>query len=388
MRPSPYLLLAAAAVIVQSIQLAGQSPSSDNGASSSRGGSLPVIACVSTVSAQRPSVVGRVADADRNEAVTGASVSLSWLEVRYDNGAGLRIIGRTQDVRTGANGHFEFCDLDPDLEASLSASIAKRSTAPVHVSLSDEPFATRVLFLPAAEDSMEARAAGGMVVRGTVIGDYDLGLGDARVEIRDFTESARTRDDGSFSLPTRLSGTQVMRVRRVGYEEAETPIDLTAGNVSPVVIRLEKTPPSLETIDVRERMSEVIERSGFARRARSGPGQYITAVDIALHRAPCAADYIAPVPGFTVRRTGRRCEASIGVQRGLTAASPQSGATRRASCVALVVDDEKVEDISALQPRDVVGMELYRMATDPVRNGERKCATILIWTVRYAGPPL
>lgn len=227
-----------------------------------------------------------------------------------------------------------------------------------------------------------------MVLRGTVIGEYDLGLEDARVEIRGFAESARTKDDGSFTLPTHLSGTHVMRVRRVGYEETETPIDLTTDNVAPVVIRLEKTPPSLETIGVRERMSEVIERSGFARRARYGPGQYLAAVDIALHRAPCVADYIGAVPGFTVRRTGSRCEASVGVRRRVSAATAEAGVTTRTGCVAVVVDDEKVEDISVLQPRDVVGVELYRMATDPVRNGERKCATILIWTVRYAGPPL
>jgi hypothetical protein len=201
-------------------------------------------------------------------------------------------------------------------------------------------------------------------------------------------ESARTRDDGSFILPTYLSGTQVLRVRRVGYEEVEIPIDLTADNVAPVVVRLRKTPPSLETIGVRERMSEAIERSGFGRRERLGPGQYITAVDIALHRSPCVADYIAAVPGFVVRRAGRRCEAFIGVQRRVGAATTQPAVTPRTSCVSVVVDDEKVEDISTLQPRDVVGIELYRMATDPGRNGDRKCATILIWTARYAGPPL
>jgi len=329
-----------------------------------------------------------VAEADRNESVTGASVTLSWLEVRYDDGAGLRIIGRRQDARTGADGGFAFCDVDPDLEASLSASLAKRATAPVRVSLADGSSASRMLFLPAREDSADGNRPSGLVLRGTVIGEYDLGLGDARVEIRDFTESARTRDDGSFILPTHLSGTQIMRVRRVGYEEVETPIDLTAENLTPVVIRLEKTPPSLETMGVRERMSEVIERSGFARRARSGPGQYISAVDIALHRAPCVAEYVAAVPGFTVRRSGRRCEGSVGVQRRVTATAPEGGVTPRTSCVAVVVDDQKVEDISSLQPRDVVGIELYRMATDPVRSGDRKCATILIWTVRYAGPPL
>jgi hypothetical protein len=89
-----------------------------------------------------------------------------------------------------------------------------------------------------------------------------------------------------------------------------------------------------------------------------------------------------------VRRTGRRCEGSIGVKRPVNPAITQPGTTPRTGCVALVVDDEKVEDISPLQPRDVVGIELYRMATDPVRNGDRMCATILIWTVRYAGPPL
>jgi hypothetical protein len=46
--------------------------------------------------------------------------------------------------------------------------------------------------------------------------------------------------------------------------------------------------------------------------------------------------------------------------------------------------DDGVEDISAIQPSDIVGIETY--TTGRVNVGSGKCAAVIIWTVRYQGP--
>jgi hypothetical protein len=318
-------------------------------------------------------VTGWVGRADRSW-LAGATVRLSWLEVRFDKGRGVRTVKRTLETRSGAEGIFAFCQLDEALEALLSATSDGRSTASVRVSLQDSARASRNLFVPSPE--------GDIVLRGRVVGESDRGIAGARVETGSPPDTARTGADGSFSLSTRHSGTQLLRARAVGYDEIETPVDITSVELLPVRVRLPKTPQQLTTMIVREQMSAIAEKTGFASRVRNGIGHYITPVQIARRRAPCVLDYIAWAPGFVVHREGGGCEGSIGLRnRGLTSLR----STSSANCVRVVVDDAPGEtEIAAIQPIDIVGIETYTMGRVTANGG--MCAAVIIWTVRYQGP--
>jgi hypothetical protein len=346
------------------IHLAGQAPAD-------------TISCGTSDSTTATGVVtGWIGRADRSW-LPDATVRLSWLEVQFDKGRGVRTVKRSLETRSGAEGVFVFCHLDETLEALLSATFEGRSTAAVRVSLHDSALATRNLFVPSPE--------GELVFRGRIVDESDRGIAGARVETESPRDSASSGDDGSFSLPTRHSGTQLLRSRAVGYDEIETPVDITSVDPLPVTIRLSRTPQQLTTMIVREQMSAIAEKTGFASRVRNGTGHYITAAQIALRRAPCVLDYIAWSPGFVIQREpGGGCGGSISRRsRGIVTLRTDSRSSGFGGCVSVVVDDG-VEDISAIQPSDIVGIETY--TTGRVNVGSGKCAAVIIWTVRYQGP--
>lgn len=185
---------------------------------------------------------------------------------------------------------------------------------------------------------------------------------------------------------TYRSGTQLLRLRAVGYDEKEVAVDLTSVDLLPATLTLDKTPQQLTTVLVREQMSAIAEKTGFASRVRNGTGHYITPTQIALRKAPCVLDYIAWAPGFVIRREpGGGCSGSISRRsRGVVTLRTDSRSTGFGECVSVVVDDGRYEDLTTLSPKDIVGIETYTMGRVNVGGG--MCAAVIIWTVRYQGP--
>lgn len=98
---------------------------------------IRTITCGKSASATaRGLVVGRVAGADRSS-LAGSTVTLSWLEVQFEKGKGVRTIRHAQEERSGAEGIFAFCDVDESLEGMLSATFDGQATAGVRVSLAE-----------------------------------------------------------------------------------------------------------------------------------------------------------------------------------------------------------------------------------------------------------
>ena len=362
-------------------------------------------------SAARGVLVGVVANAGDHRPVEGATVSLSWLEVSFRRGAGLTTDQRIQQTHSGPGGFYSFCNLDDSLEALVSADVGPRATTDVRVSLESQQIATRTLLLPDARTVASPRS----LLRGRVSTSGGQAVAGARVEMMGFADSARTRADGSFELALPPIGTQTLRVRSLGYDEYTAPIDVTPTDTTIVAVRLARSPPSLETVFIRAKISDVAERSGFQTRALVGPGHYVTAADITRRKAPCLLDNVEWVTGFYV--TNRRaCYGDIYVRsgdRGLSrlpptsvsaatgdpsarnaaslnraAAIAQADFTKDPSCVKIFIDDiqESGSDaLAALPPRDVVGMELYQPVTAPARYSGGNCAVIVVWTTRYQG---
>jgi len=335
-------------------------------------------------------VVGRIRNAATRAPVDGAVVVLSWLEVQFEKGKGLQTTQRTAQSRSDAEGTFAFCSLDESLEAEISATFHEQATAAIKISLADVPLAALTLFVPTPAGASAGRREGTIALSGKVVDENDRAIGGARIQLRGFPDSARTRGDGSFTFPSPQSGTQLLVARALGYDEKQTPVDLVSAGPSPAIITLRKTPASLTTLVIHGEMSRIADKTGFTRRVLNGPGHYVTASEIALRKAPCAIDYIATVPGFIVRRDGHGgggCAGTITVgARGIVTLRDNAIAQSFGSCVTIVVDDAEGVDISAIRPEDIVGMEFYKLATSPVRYGGGQCAAVVIWTVRYTGP--
>jgi hypothetical protein len=360
-------------------------------------------------SGARGALVGIVANASDHKPVDGATVTISWLEVAFRRGVGLTTNQRFQSTHSGQGGFYSFCNLDDSLEALVSAESGSGSTTDVRVTLETQQLATRVLLLP------DVRVGNwrGSLVRGRVTTIDGQPVSGARVEMMGFGDSTRTRSDGSFNLPLPPIGTQTLRVRSLGFDEYTVPIEVTPVDTNLVSVQLAKSPPSLETVFIRARVSDVAERSGFQTRALVGPGRYVTAADIARRKAPCILDNVEWVTGFYVEHR-RACYGDIYVRSGdrglsrlpptpmsaatgdplaLNAASLNRAAaviaaqmTKDPSCVKIFIDDMEEgssEALAALPPRDVVGIEFYQPVTAPARYSAGNCAVIIAWTTRY-----
>ena len=356
-------------------------------------------------------LVGVIASASDRTPIAGATVTLSWLEVGFRPGVGISTIQRFQRTLSGATGFYSFCNLEDSLEALVSAQAGSGPTSEVRVTLETQQLATRMLLLPEAGPGHSSRAA----VRGRVTTFDGSPISGARVEIMGFADSARTRSDGSFALLLPSIGTQTLRIRSIGYDEYTAPIEVTPADTAFISVPLAKSPPTLETMFIRATASNVALRSGFQARALSGPGQYVTAAQIAQRNSPCLLDNVAAVTGFYINDR-RACHGTIVVRsgdRGLSrlpsttlsagasdtaslnatslnraAGTIDAGFTKDPSCVKVFIDDieESSSDaLAALPPRDVAGIELYQAVTAPARYSAGNCAVVIAWTTRYQG---
>jgi hypothetical protein len=343
---------------------------------------------------------GHVMPTHKSEGLPGIRVTLSWYVVGTSRDELGFLIPQSAAAITDDRGRYVFCGLPADFEGSLQAMSASDTTGAVTVALvwADSSIDNRVLLLPD-----EPRATS--VVTGRIIDEDGNAISGASVDIPGRTSSVKSRSDGSFSLVA-PAGTQTVRVRKLGLPARIEAEDI-AEPATQIEIKMGKPLPRLATVIVRGMMSEVSDRSGFGRRAASGPGQYVTAEQLEKSKARCVVDgmryaliNLTKGPGCTLNPVSNLHFRGMASLQGLqpNQADPHEAAkmpvasAAASGCMRVLVDDFAepltggVIDLSWLDPAEVVGIEYYSAASSPGRLGQSRCNTILIWTLYYRGP--
>ena len=333
--------------------------------------------CGAASAVQHLSVVaGRVLDADTDQPVRAAAVSLAWVDVVVSKEVGVARTPHKLETGSDSTGFFKFCGLPDDLDATVQAGYSGSFTGEVSVSTQGSPLTFESLALPA----FTPNTAKG-TVRGAVISLGGNPISGARVEAPMWSVAALTRADGTFNLDGVPTGTQALIVRHLGFDVTRLTVNVTRRQ--PVEVRV-TLGPSLNVLDpvlVTARRNYALDKSGFTARRRSGWGKYFTSTDIEKRSPQLLSDVLTAVPGIRVDH--RPGGATISPNEMTTILS----GGRPGACPAFWVDGTLWRSIEPgdidqfVSPREIAGLEVYKPRETPVQfRTMDDCLTIVVWT--------
>jgi hypothetical protein len=333
--------------------------------------------CGNDLTKSAPSAVaGRVRDPDSDEPVSGAAVSLAWVDLAVSEGPRLVSTSHELHAMTDVSGFFKFCGLPEGLYGTVQATRSGVSTGEVTLSTTGNPLTFENLAL-APPRAVPATG----VVRGKVLSPDNRPLARARVEALATGASYITGDSGTFSINGIPTGTQPIVVRRLGFAPISVSVNVTSRQPTDLRVTLGPALNIMDPVLVTARRNYALEKRGFFQRQRAGWGKYFTQDDIKARNPQFLTDILREVPGF---RVGRAIGGTV-VQSGNRLYGSGGG------CTHLYVDGVKWRvqypgDLdSFVSMRDVAGIEVYRLGSAPVQfRGIDQCAVIVVWTQMQA----
>ncbi|MEO8580014.1 MAG: carboxypeptidase regulatory-like domain-containing protein [Gemmatimonadales bacterium] len=325
--------------------------------------------------ARQAVVAGRVRDPDTEAPIRDATISLRWVDVMVSKETGITRTPHELTVNTDSAGFFRFCGVSDALDATVQAGRAGVWTGEVAISTTDAPFTFEDLALASSRDSWAKGS-----VRGNVRSVDDQPIAGARVEAPMWGAAIVTNPDGTFALESLPTGTQLIIVRRIGFEAARITVNITSHQPTELSVVLGPSAKIMDTVLVVARRNQTLERGGFFARQRSGWGRYFTHDEIDKRSPQYVSDLLKEVPGISVTR------GAGGVVVGSSRITSILGG-RRGGCSRIFVDGTEWRlidpgDIDGfVSPNEVSGLEVYKPGTAPARyRGIEECLVILVWT--------
>lgn len=310
-------------------------------------------------------VFGLVLDAESEQPIPGAEITLSWVQLTVGREIGIRYEPQRRTVVSDAAGRYRACELPVDLIADITAARGRDSTSAVPVRYAGPGLAIATIFVGSADSAQRSGGAAApntgatVAVRGVVIDSAGKPIPGARVGIASSPDAAVTDADGTFALATRRSGTQALIVRRLGYQPEEVSVNVTRRAAREVTIRLKTLVPVLEAVLVQARRDFALERVGFAGRRRSGLGKYLTTEELERRHALSIADFLTHIPSL-------RRDAGL---------SP--------ACITYWVDGTRWlgSPDDAMSPSEVGAIEAYSSSFVPSEfQNFDMCGVVVIWS--------
>lgn len=348
--------------------------------------------------AEKAVVAGRVVEAETDAPLVGAKVVAAWTELSVDRKARAVVTqGKQAVVSTGRGGEYRLCGVPVVKSLELQLQHADRAGAAIRVTVLPEegvavrdfslstrfaPTITvldsldRVAFASGPDSRAQADAtraslslSGGATLTGTVRATSGQPVVGAEVRVRHGEPSAVTDDAGRFVLGGLPSGTQVLFVRRFGYELAEQPVALRPDRTVDVSVRMARV-VALDSVRVtaRARLAEFEHN-----RKTNLLGRFLTLSDIQRSRAKKTSDLLPLLGGHVMMGRGRRVRMSE-----TDYDPPGTHSCKDANVVIDGVDGQAVDDVL---PNQIAGIELYKDAAAAPLDyaGRANCGVIVIW---------
>ena len=346
--------------------------------------------------------VGFVRDAKTGMPVGGATVTGQWLELSFRRNGVVRNVPRIV-ATTAPNGWFAMCNLPTGGNMTLIASLGIDSTDVIEVQVPKEGFLRHEMFLGrsmtntigAAETtfSNQRRIHYGDGRLSGVVYAYTDGhpISGAVVNIVDGPET-RTDADGKWSIGDAPVGTRMIEIHALGYYPDRRFVNVLR-DAPPVRIALSTLQSVLDTVRIKANRLSNIDRSGFADRARTGVGRYVTQRDIAKRPATFASDIFRSIHGIRIGFATDTLATDMAI-----AVDPQDMSTTDKRLLMRGIDGDwcapaiyldglhmpqfSAEDLDGwLYPREIAGIEIYSEATVPneFQKSRTGCGSIVIW---------
>jgi len=317
-------------------------------------------------------VFGAVRDAESGRRLSGASVSVSWGAI--DRAAGpLAFARRTREVLTDSLGNYYLCGVakstgllvragaGPFTSGELQMEVGERGLLRHDLSVSRE--------LPEeAGDSVADQGAGLATLVGSVRSAGGQPLEMAVVSVPGVSSDALTDSAGRFVLTGLPSGSRMLYVRRIGYWQSATAVELRNRDTTRVSVQL-ATITVLDTLRVTATQWVRAEIDELERRLSAGNrSRVLTMEDLRpIGTVGAALQNFAmlevrnQVGGLEMyyRRRLRLCRPEVWIDGWLASA----------------------DMLEHYRPADLIALEAYPPLDVPLRYQRREsCGVVLAWT--------
>jgi CarboxypepD_reg-like domain len=234
--------------------------------------------------------------------------------------------------------------------------------------------------------SATAQSQGWGVIKGRVVDPAtDRRISDASIVVAADMVQARTDSLGQFLVRVRRSGTNVLTVRRLGYDARSFAIEVPSNDTAEVQLPLERAATRLDTVTVRDAPIVSPRLDAFERRLRSKRGGwFVTRAEIDSQHPIETADLLRRAVGVEVVK--KDLKTRILSKRGLVWNYRTMGAELCAMPIG--VDGRVMEqefDINTIPSADVHGIEVYfgPSSIPPEYLGSLPnnfCGLVMVWT--------
>lgn len=239
---------------------------------------------------------------------------------------------------------------------------------------------------PSLDAQSDPAPPGGLISTGIVAGVVEDTLSTpvagAQIGVVGMRGHGLSEDDGTFRIAGIQPGARVVVVRRIGFRPESLAVNIVAGTVHDVRIRIRATPQWVAPVVVDARSAKYTGfLRGFYERRDRGAGVFFTAADIEQRNPRFVTDLLRTVPGTRIATRG-----------------PENVVTFRGfSCPPLIWIDGNAAtaaylDPDLFDPMTLAGIEVYRgPATVPAAlmgvQGKGACGVIALWTKRSEPKP-
>lgn len=317
-------------------------------------------------------LVGHVRDASSGATMGGSAIVLDWPAIVFGS-KGARTEVRHLRARTNDDGWFAMCSLEAD-EYHVHAEQGARATGDIDIEV--RPRAITRLSLVIGSDS----GASGARLSGIVKAADGKPLEGAQVGVDGSSTTAATDAQGAFALSDLPDGTRMVEVRALGYVPARAAIEPSRSEPRAIAVVLAKRGAALQEVTVFGKPSwRNRDFTGFADRRRKGFGHFITREQIAQTNDVSICDLLSRVPGvLTSSNGGIGCTATLhgtmtGVGGMISSCEPKVYLNN-------LPFDGSVEELTrSFSPRDIMGIEIYSAATQPIQY-QGLCGSLVVWT--------
>jgi uncharacterized protein (DUF2141 family) len=322
-------------------------------------------------------VIGHVNDPETLRPVSGAEVSISWMDIAVGKEIGILRTPHLVRDTTDATGAYHLCGLPNSMQATLQARKALAATSEVPVSLGDADSELLMRPLLLSHEAVGV-TTGNASVSGIVILEGSKESAGSRVELVGTDVVVLTNEQGEFTMTNVPSGSHLLFARHLGFGAANVAVDLTSHSPQRVTIRLPKYVPMMDPVLVTARRNASLDRVGFNQRKRSGVGYYLGPDQLQKLHPNYLTDILRQIPGLRVTTVG--FDQVVQSSRGV-------GSLVGGDCVQYVVDDmpwsstEPGDINNFVNGNEVVAVEVYHGNAPPqYTRAMGDCVTIVLWT--------
>jgi hypothetical protein len=347
-------------------------------------------------------MLGSVRDADTDDPVPGAFVSLRWGEVVLGRDGSMQRSTPIVDVFANDEGWYTAC-VPAGIPVTVRASHETELSGSVELVIGLDGLRRRDLYIGSADaavvpaDSSRAATASERIVEtgsgqasGIVRALNGKPIGGARVALLNGVGETRTNERGEFVLPNLPRGTHTLEARALGYVPGQVVVDIVAFRRDPAeLVLLDVSAFLLDTVRVAAvRRLDAAARLGFERRRRMGLGTFRDEATLDTMRAMRFRDLVSGIPGLQFVR-GRTIDDSWREHVEFTMGG------RSSPCLPVIYLDgaqliQAETDLDVLiNPRSVRRIEVYqRGGSVPAEfRVNEACGVLAIWTGAPRPPP-